>query len=144
MATGGGTAPKLQSRLQSQTEEMLEEVEYTKLRPMRKEAFLNMAKCCDGPLSREAFQGCLQRAGHAEERAQGVLQQEVNIFQDRLQRAVAACQDEVRDRGLTNQDRISAHFDRCLCKVLDKHIAMVPTIQKRILQSIDAIANAPK
>mmetsp|Transcript_1274 Transcript_1274/g.3650 ORF Transcript_1274/g.3650 Transcript_1274/m.3650 type:complete len:148 (-) Transcript_1274:84-527(-) len=130
-------AQRLQAKLQSKVEEMLEEVETAHMRPLRKTCYVAMAKCCDTPLSRDAFNACLQRASAPEEAASQAVQQEMSQFQNRLQRAAMACQDEVRDKGISNPDRANAHFDRCMCKELDKHIAMLPPMNKRILAAIN-------
>ena len=39
---------------------MLDEIDNKHLRPLRKQCFLDMAKCCDIK-DRQAFQNCLQR-----------------------------------------------------------------------------------
>ena len=85
-----------QRELQSKLEAMLASVEDERLRPMRKQGFLAMAKCCD--LSDPtAYQQCLQKAQLPEQRASQVVQGELNDFQSRLQRAIATCQDDVKD-----------------------------------------------
>ena len=85
-----------QRELQSKLEAMLASVEDERLRPMRKQGFLAMAKCCD--LSDPtAYQQCLQKAQLPEQRASQVVQTELNDFQGRLQRAIATCQDDVKD-----------------------------------------------
>ena len=85
-----------QRELQSKLEAMLASVEDERLRPMRKQGFLAMAKCCD--LSDPtAYQQCLQKAQLPEQRASQVVQGELNDFQGRLQRAIATCQDDVKD-----------------------------------------------
>ena len=62
-----------QRELQSKLEAMLASVEDERLRPMRKQGFLAMAKCCD--LSDPtAYQQCLQKAQLPEQRASQVVQ----------------------------------------------------------------------
>ncbi len=139
-----------QRELQSKLEAMLASVEDERLRPMRKQGFLAMAKCCDlsdpsapgvransrrqrrrdarrerrrrheptllrhrrdasharGP-RRTAYQQCLQKAQLPEQRASQVVQGELNDFQSRLQRAIATCQDDVKDGLRAASDQIS-------------------------------------
>ena len=84
-----------QRELQSKLEAMLASVEDERLRPMRKQGFLAMAKCCD--LSDPtAYQQCLQKAQLPEQRASQVVQTELNDFQGRLQRAIARAAAAVR------------------------------------------------
>ena len=95
-----------QRELQSKLEAMLASVEDERLRPMRKQGFLAMAKCCD--LSDPtAYQQCLQKAQLPEQRASQVVQGELNDFQSRLQRAIATCQDDVKDGSRAASDQIS-------------------------------------
>jgi len=92
-----------QRELQSKLEAMLASVEDERLRPMRKQGFLAMAKCCD--LSDPtAYQQCLQKAQLPEQRASQVVQGELNDFQSRLQRAIATCQDDVKDGARAASD----------------------------------------
>ena len=94
-----------QRELQSKLEAMLASVEDERLRPMRKQGFLAMAKCCD--LSDPtAYQQCLQKAQLPEQRASQVVQGELNDFQSRLQRAIATCQDDVKDGSCAASDQI--------------------------------------
>ena len=94
-----------QRELQSKLEAMLASVEDERLRPMRKQGFLAMAKCCD--LSDPtAYQQCLQKAQLPEQRASQVVQGELNDFQGRLQRAIATCQDDVKDGPRAASDQI--------------------------------------
>ena len=98
-----------QRELQSKLEAMLASVEDERLRPMRKQGFLAMAKCCD--LSDPtAYQQCLQKAQLPEQRASQVVQGELNDFQSRLQRAIATCQDDVKDGPRAASHLVRATF----------------------------------
>jgi hypothetical protein len=120
-----------QRELQSKLEAMLASVEDERLRPMRKQGFLAMAKCCD--LSDPtAYQQCLQKAQLPEQRASQVVQGELNDFQGRLQRAIATCQDDVKDGGYSDQNRAQNVFNTCVGKVFDAHAGMLGDVKKRI------------
>lgn len=126
-----------QQKLQRAVDQVVEGIEKSHLRPARKTAFLQMAKCCDSASSsREAYHSCVQRAAAPEERSNGVVQQELNEFQNRLQRAVMACQDQVKDSGVTDPDLARTNMDACLLDVFQRHVKLVPTLKKRILQTI--------
>ena len=127
---------QLQAKLQAKTEEMVQEIDTKHLRPLRKQGYLDMAKCCDAPLGREAFQACLQRAQVPQQAAEQFVQNELQEFQERLQRTAMACQDEVRDRGVTNPDRATAQFERCISREFEKHIQRLPQMQKRIVTEL--------
>ena len=55
---------------------------------------------------RTAYQQCLQKAQLPEQRASQVVQTELNDFQGRLQRAIATCQDDVKDGSRAASDQI--------------------------------------
>mmetsp|Transcript_20374 Transcript_20374/g.26414 ORF Transcript_20374/g.26414 Transcript_20374/m.26414 type:complete len:137 (+) Transcript_20374:80-490(+) len=131
-------ADALQKKLQTGVDAMVKDIDSKYLRPRRKKAFLDMAACCDSSPSQQAYQACIQRASLPEEKAQVAIKEELNHFQDRLQRAAAACQDEVKDKSISDPDRAQLAFNKCLCSALEKHIKMLPTMQKRIFASLDA------
>mmetsp|Transcript_6156 Transcript_6156/g.18189 ORF Transcript_6156/g.18189 Transcript_6156/m.18189 type:complete len:134 (+) Transcript_6156:206-607(+) len=124
-----------QSELQAKVNAMVSTIDSSTLRPMKKASFLAMAKCCDLD-SPEAYQQCLARASAPEQRASQIMQVELNDFQDRLQRAVRGCQDEVKDKGVRDQNRAQNMFSNCVDNALTKHIGMVPGVQKRIEAAI--------
>ena len=120
-----------QRELQSKLEAMLSSVEDERLRPMRKQGFLAMAKCCD--LSDPtAYQQCLQKAQLPEQRASQVVQTELNDFQGRLQRAIATCQDDVKDeqRGARIFFTPSSR-DRDVDDVIEDDVARWPSTPSR-------------
>ena len=71
-----------------------------------------------------------------EERIGAKIQQEMGDFQSRLQRAAMACQDEVKDRNLTDPDKMTTAFNKCMTGVFDKHAKMLPGIKKRVMDSM--------
>ncbi|KAJ1447898.1 hypothetical protein M885DRAFT_541148 [Pelagophyceae sp. CCMP2097] len=125
-----------QAALQRSVDEMLVEVDNKHLRPLRKTCFLAMAKCCDSTKTRETFNDCVQRAGVPEERAGAAVQQELQNFQQRIQRAAAQCQDDTKDKGFKDQDSQQEFFDGCVKGVFAKHAALLPAMKKRILASM--------
>lgn len=129
-------AQQFQVKLQNEVDEVVDDLENKYLRPIRKQAFLDMAKCCDSSSTRETYQMCVQRASVPEERANRIVQLELSDFQSRLQRAAIACSDEVKDSGLKDREKAAAAMEKCLVGVFQKHIKLVPTLKKRIEQSL--------
>ena len=120
-----------QKELQRSVDDMVNDIDKRQMMPMRKAAFLAMAKCCDLGTP-AAYQQCVQRASVPEQRASQVIQQELGEFQQRLQRAAMACQDEVKDYGYKDQAKMQGAFEACVNGALDKHMKLLPTIKKRI------------
>ena len=103
---------------------------------------------------RTAYQQCLQKAQLPGQRASQVVQTELNDFQGRLQRAIATCQDDVKDGsraasdhipyavaasrtdhnagGYSDQNRAQNVFNNCVGKVFDAHAGMLGDVKKRI------------
>ena len=127
----GTMAEQKQQALQRSVDDLVTGIDKSHLMPMRKSAFLAMAKCCDLGTA-AAYQQCVQRAGAPEQRASAVMQQELGEFQQRLQRAAMACQDEVKDYGYKDQAKMQGAFESCVNGALDKHMKLLPTIKKRI------------
>ena len=61
--------------------------------------------------------------------------QELAEFQDRLQRAAMACQDQVKDSGLKD-DKAAAAMDKCLVGVFERHIKLLAPLKKRVVEKI--------
>lgn len=125
----------MMQQLQSAVDTMCTSLDAQQLMPLRKKAFLECAKCTELG-SREAYGACVQRAQIPEQYAQQTLQRELNEFQDRIRRAALACQDEVKDRGFTDQDRMRTAYDKCLDASLQKHVKMLPDLKKRLVTSM--------
>jgi hypothetical protein len=76
---------------------------------------------------------------------QQILQNEVNIFQNRLQRCSADCEDSVRDRYPNLQtsendfNKAQREMYQCANICADKHIAMLKGIQIKIESDLDKI-----
>ena len=124
-----------QRELQSKMESMLATVEDEKLRPQRKQGFLAMAKCCD-LADPSAYQQCLQKAQMPEQRSSQLVNAEINDFQNRLGRAIANCQDDVKDGGYSDQNRAQNVFNACVGKALDAHAGLLSDVKKRIEKGV--------
>ena len=133
----------LQRKLQDSVERVIKEIDESRMRSLQKNCYLKMAACFDqrGATS-QSIQNCLQTQGALVQSAQNIIQNEMNMFQDRLQRCSLACQDEVRDKFGSEPDQVKAenHMIKCAGVCVDKHIAMLPQLKKKILTDMDKIA----
>lgn len=125
-----------QREMQVKVDDLVRTIDSERLRPLRKSAFLTMAKCCDLD-NPKAYQQCVARAGQPEQQASGVIQKELGEFQQRLQRASMACQDEVKDRGFKDQVKAQNAFNSCINGALDKHMKLLRAA------GVLALENAP-
>lgn len=64
-------------------------------------------KCCDDTgLSMQGVQNCIENCGGRLQHANNYLQKELNNFQQRVQRCVMDCNDEVKDKMGTNTNEV--------------------------------------
>ena len=105
-------ANSLQLKLQQAVDKMISDIDMNRLRGIQKKSYLDMAKCFDDKYaSQQQVQQCLATKSAAVQSAQSLLQNEMNQFQNRLQRATMACQDEVHDK-FPNAGEDSAQMNR--------------------------------
>jgi len=72
--------------------------------------------------------------------AQNVIQNEMGQFSARVQRCMQDCQDSMRDRygdlSNDNLEQAQVYMDKCSISCADKHIAMIKSIESRLLKEI--------
>lgn len=133
----------LQRKLQDAVNLMMEDLDKKRLRIMQKNIYLKMASCydIDNPNSREE---CFQRSSIPIKRAQQLIGNEMNQFQDRLQRCTMACEDDVKDRfDITNEknmDKIQQHHFQCASQCVEKQLALLKSVHNKIDKDIDSLA----
>ena len=78
--------------------------------------------------------------------AEAVIKNELNRFQERLQRCSQICQDEVSDQISSNMDRNSPKFQSiekkvngCISVCVDKHIALLKPMQSKLKADLDEL-----
>ena len=137
---------KLQGRLQNAVDGMLQKVSTQYGRPIQRDGYLCSAKCFDSAsISDTQLEQCLNQCNQRPQIMQTVLQNEMNSFQTRLQRCSQNCQDEANDM-LTPEIRsnpahpqmatIEKSMLKCSNTCVDKHIAMLPSIEAKIVAGL--------
>ena len=97
--------------------------------------------------SQDQVQRCLETQQVFLQNAQVVMQNEMQRFQERLNRCAQTCQDEVSDQLTPNMDRTSSKYlniekkvNGCMGVCVDKHIVMLKSsIYPKITSEIDTI-----
>jgi hypothetical protein len=145
-------ANELHHRLQNAVNKMMEELDETKIRPMQKNTYLGMASCFDvRGTSQQQVQQCLDQQGQLLQATQNLIQNEMNSFQDRLQRCSKACQDETQDKfdlsSAGQEDtalmaKAESYMTKCAGTCVDKHISLLGPLKSKITSEIDRYANA--
>ena len=78
-------------------EQMVVDLDKTTLRPVQRESYLCMARCCDSADSPVQLQQCVQRCEQSIQARHAVIQATMGDFQNRLQRCVGRCQDAAQE-----------------------------------------------
>ena len=90
-------AQQSQQRLQEAFRRADEDLKARRFKPLQKQGYLCMAKCCDADGNQEALQQCFARCNQPVEAAGQLYQAETQRFQGRIQRCASACQDTAQD-----------------------------------------------
>ncbi|KAJ9579627.1 hypothetical protein L9F63_004706 [Diploptera punctata] len=126
------------ARVEEAMTKMVNDVDKLYLRKMQADMHRCAASCCENnDLSVERVHQCVENCSLHLNNAQKYVHGEFEHFQNRLQRCVMQCNDEIRDKmGPKPTDaevnRYSLDFERCAVKCVDSHIALLPTIMKKM------------
>eukprot|EP00586_Coscinodiscus_wailesii_P018455 CAMPEP_0172497740 /NCGR_PEP_ID=MMETSP1066-20121228/104420_1 /TAXON_ID=671091 /ORGANISM="Coscinodiscus wailesii, Strain CCMP2513" /LENGTH=147 /DNA_ID=CAMNT_0013270679 /DNA_START=121 /DNA_END=561 /DNA_ORIENTATION=- len=135
-------AKALNARMEGKAKEQIDEIDRTLLRPIARNSYACVLKCYDkvgttGPT--EQLQHCSQECQAPYQQYQVVVQQEVNQFQNRLNRAMMQCQDDARDlvtKDIQDDPAQMKKFEKslisCISKTVDHHITLLGPMKKRI------------
>lgn len=136
------TEQDLQNRMQKAVDDMMDRIGKSHLRPMTKNAYLKMASCYDFS-SNSTIDSCVQNAAQPLQVSQQMVQREMQSLQNRLQRCSMDCSDSVQDSfDLSNpKDRDAAQKKLLSCNTacIDKHIAMLKSIEAKLGKELDAL-----
>ncbi|KAK7010885.1 protein FAM136A, partial [Biomphalaria glabrata] len=100
------------------------------------------AKCCqDSKASLEDVQRCIDNCSKDVNKAQAYLQNEIEIFQNRLQRCAMSCQDKIRDElpakpSDRDVEKTRHTLEKCVIQCADKHVELVPALTKKMLETL--------
>jgi hypothetical protein len=143
-------AQQSQLRLQEAFRKADEEIKHRRFKPLQKQGYLCMAKCCDSDATQEALQQCFAKCNLPVEQAGQLYQAETQRFQARIQRCASACQDTAQDlmqsMGPKAQEdpaavaKVEAAFATCVSKCADEHVALLKGVVKAVDEQLKAIA----
>ena len=132
--------PAFQGKMESAsraTEEMMDAVDRAKVRPIQKASLLKMAACTD-LASRAQIDQCIQKSQVSMQIAQNIISNEMQQFQQRIERCMMDCQDSVRDANYKSEDAQNKAFYSCATSCMDKNMALLKSTQARIEKEIDS------
>ncbi|XP_077992897.1 protein FAM136A-like [Glandiceps talaboti] len=133
-------ADAVQARVENAVKTSVEQLDREHLRKMQATMYSCCANCCNTPsYSMDEAQRCIEKCSVPLQQAQTYVQNELGDFQDRLQRCAMQCQDELKDfaaRGNVDEVMMRRQVEQCLNKCADKHIALLPSMMKRIKNTL--------
>ena len=84
-------------QLQKQLEQFTDSLDKTTFRPLQKKTFDCSSKCCDDTKqSHETFQRCIQNCAATMQEKETVVNNELQIFQQKVQRCAQTCNDKAQ------------------------------------------------
>lgn len=133
---------KQRVRVEDAIKNLAVEIDKLRLRKMQADMHKCAAKCCENTEdSMERVHGCVESCSLDLTRAQHLVQSELEGFQNRLQRCVLQCNDEAKDKmgakPTDSQVRMyTKEFEACAVKCVDKHVALVPSMLKKMNEQL--------
>ncbi|XP_076461828.1 protein FAM136A-like [Babylonia areolata] len=131
-----------QARVRKAVDSMVSSLDKDCLRDLQAEMYRCSTKCCeDKTTSLDEVQNCIERCSSKVSRAQNYVQNEIQMFQDRLQRCVMSCDDNVRPKigpSTTDEERtkLFAEVEACAVKCADQHASQLSGQTKNILENL--------
>ncbi|KAK9505603.1 hypothetical protein O3M35_009615 [Rhynocoris fuscipes] len=125
-------------KIEDAMKKIVNEIDTDYLRKMQANMHRCAARCCDNSTdSMEQVHRCVQNCSASLTEAENFVKQEFNTVQNRLQRCIMECNDEIRDKAGpsptdSDMNRYTAEFEKCATKCVDKHIEQLPAMLKRM------------
>lgn len=134
-----------QRRLTDATEKFVQSIYSSRLRGISKSCILKAASCYDEKVSMQQSHQCHENAMMPMQAMNQILQESMNQMQNRLQRCTMECQDSTNDKFSEMNPAAEKHFYSCTSTCIDKHIALLKSVQGRVEQDIDQLmSKVPK
>ncbi|CAL1533683.1 unnamed protein product [Lymnaea stagnalis] len=131
-----------QARVEQAISKMVNSLDTECLRRMQVDMYQCSAKCCqDSKASLEDVQKCIDNCSRDVNKAQAYLQNEIELFQNRLQRCAMGCQDKLRDElpakpSDEEKVKVMSSLEKCVIQCADKHVELVPGLTKKMLDTL--------
>ncbi|CAG9764684.1 unnamed protein product [Ceutorhynchus assimilis] len=125
-------------RIEQEMTKMINALDLQYLRKMQAKMHRCAATCCENQESSlDRVQKCVDKCSGELNWAQGYVQQELEGLQNKLQRCVMDCNDEVRVKMGPNPsdsevDKFTKIFEECATKCVDKQMSYIPSLLKRM------------
>uniref|UniRef100_A0A8C5KBF4 Protein FAM136A n=1 Tax=Jaculus jaculus TaxID=51337 RepID=A0A8C5KBF4_JACJA len=128
--------------VQEAVDATVKNVERENIRKMQGLVFRGSAGCCEAnQASVQQAHQCIERCHAPQAQAQALVASELERFQDRLARCTMHCSDKARDAmGAGNKElQVERQLDSCVAKCVDDHMHLIPTMTKKMKESLSSI-----
>ncbi|KAL3910562.1 MAG: hypothetical protein SGILL_007647 [Bacillariaceae sp.] len=136
----------LNAKMEGEASKVLDDIERNYMRKVARESFNCAVKCYDkagksGPA--EALEQCARNCQIPYQQSSAHVQQEVNQFQNRLNRNMQECQEKARDMikpGMESDPNKMAKVENalidCMGRQVDEHIKLLKPMKDRITAAL--------
>ncbi|XP_066507561.1 protein FAM136A [Hoplias malabaricus] len=131
-----------QTRVQQAVEEMVQNLEREHIRKMQGRMFRCSADCCDrSSASMAQVHQCIEVCHAPLAKAQGIVTNELEQFQDRLTRCTMHCNDKAKDLFTSGakEPAVRSAMDKCVSSCVDDHLNLLPSMTRRLKDSLHSI-----
>lgn len=131
-----------QARMQNEVEEMVQSLERDHIRKMQGRMFSCSADCCSRSSdSMSQVHQCIDRCHTPLAQAQRLVTAELEKFQDRLTRCTMHCNDKAKDLfdSGAKEPAVRSLMERCVGSCVDDHINLIPSMTRRLKDTLDSI-----
>ncbi|XP_051006328.1 protein FAM136A-like [Acomys russatus] len=129
-------------RVQEAVDAMVKNVERENIRKMQCLVFWCSANCCEvSQASMQQVHQCIERCHAPLAQGQALVTSELERFQDHLARCTMHCNDKAKgsiDAG-NEELQVKRELDSCVAKRVDDHLHLIPTMTKKMKESLSSI-----
>jgi hypothetical protein len=140
-------AESIQRKMNDGVESMLERLSKSTLRPLQKDTYLRMAACFDSTTASDRqIQNCIQNSSAGFNQAQKVIESRMKDWEQRFERCVMVCQDEIKDKFKDSspspsiQREMEAQMVRNIeMNCVDKHLELLRSIESNLERDLSRL-----
>jgi N-methylhydantoinase B/oxoprolinase/acetone carboxylase alpha subunit len=131
-----------QARLQAAVTTCMDKLDRAYIRKLSKNAYSCMAACHDhSSYTSQDVQQCVGACSTGLQEINALISNELQYFQNRLQRCQQSCEDEVRDTQAkagggkpdpSQQAKLQGIYDKCVGKCVDTHLPLVNAMEAKL------------
>uniref|UniRef100_A0A1B6CYS9 Protein FAM136A n=1 Tax=Clastoptera arizonana TaxID=38151 RepID=A0A1B6CYS9_9HEMI len=125
-------------KIEVSLKDAVEEIDRTSFRKKRIDMFKCSIKCCeDTSLTSEESQECLTNCSVHYQECMAHVQSEMNKLQNRMQRCIMQCNDDVSDNIGSNPTQLQMEnyrnqFQSCAATCVNKYMGIIPEFVSRM------------